>query len=277
MRRVILDALGGEDAERTVVARSEGGAPVEDRAVNDAFDHFADLYEYFRLCHFRDSLDGAGGPLVAVVHAGPFENAHWVGGRAMIGDSQVLFHPFTSRPSVIYQLGVTGLLDCLDLPGRTVESEALRIAAANIFACLVRQFTLRLPAAADTWVVGEKIFRIEAGDGGMSSLRAPGTASTYDSQIARLAARDADLDAYTLSGVPAHAFYRFATDLGGYAWEAAGQIWYAALTDRRARKAMRTLAGFGELTVAVADELYGHRQAAAAASAWDAVEVAGRW
>jgi Zn-dependent metalloprotease len=28
------------------------------------------------------------------------------------------------------------------------------------------------------------------------------------------------------SGIPNHAFYRVAMEIGGYAWEKAGQIWY---------------------------------------------------
>ena len=34
------------------------------------------------------------------------------------------------------------------------------------------------------------------------------------------------------SGIPNHAFYLAATAIGGNAWEAAGHIWYTALTER---------------------------------------------
>jgi Zn-dependent metalloprotease len=34
------------------------------------------------------------------------------------------------------------------------------------------------------------------------------------------------------SGIPNHAFYVVATELGGYAWEKAGQIWYVTLKDK---------------------------------------------
>ena len=34
------------------------------------------------------------------------------------------------------------------------------------------------------------------------------------------------------SGIPNHAFFLAATILGGFAWERAGKIWYAALTKK---------------------------------------------
>src|ERR1035437_3062349 len=38
---------------------------------------------------------------------------------------------------------------------------------------------------------------------------------------------------HTNSGIPNHAFYVASTTLGGNAWEAAGNIWYDALLDRK--------------------------------------------
>ena len=37
---------------------------------------------------------------------------------------------------------------------------------------------------------------------------------------------------HTNSGIPNHAFYLVATELGGFSWERAGRIWYEALTKR---------------------------------------------
>lgn len=34
------------------------------------------------------------------------------------------------------------------------------------------------------------------------------------------------------SGIPNHAFYLVAMELGGYAWEKAGRIWHVTLRDR---------------------------------------------
>ena len=37
------------------------------------------------------------------------------------------------------------------------------------------------------------------------------------------------------SGIPNHAFYQVAINIGGFAWERAGRIWYDALRDSRLR------------------------------------------
>ena len=34
------------------------------------------------------------------------------------------------------------------------------------------------------------------------------------------------------SGIPNHAFYLTAMEIGGYAWEKAGRIWYITLRER---------------------------------------------
>ena len=57
------------------------------------------------------------------------------------------------------------------------------------------------------------------------------------------------------SGIPNHAFYVTAIQIGGSAWEKAGQIWYKALTDK-----LQSTSNFQDaanLTFAAAGELYG--------------------
>jgi len=278
LRRIVLDARAGLEAAKAVVVRAEGAEAVGDPAVDEVFALFADVYDYLRLCHFRDSLDDVGCPLIAVVHVGErYENASWDGGHAMIGDAEVLFHRFTSRPSVVYQLAAMGLLEHLGLRDRTAEAAALRTACANVFACLSEQFTRRQPASTASWLVGEDLFRSKLGGGAMYSLASPGSASSYDTQIACLSDAPSGADASRIAGVAAHAFYRFAIELEGYAWETAGRVWYATLTDSRAGRAWRSFTGFAGLNVAVARELYGRSTSAAAADAWRAVGVTGPW
>jgi hypothetical protein len=57
------------------------------------------------------------------------------------------------------------------------------------------------------------------------------------------------------SGITNRAFYVMAMEIGGYAWEKAGQIWYVALTEK-----LPATADFNEaaqLTYEAAGELYG--------------------
>ena len=58
------------------------------------------------------------------------------------------------------------------------------------------------------------------------------------------------------SGIPNHAFYLAATNLGGHAWEKAGRIWYATVRNPK----LTPIAGFvtfARLTVKDAGKLYG--------------------
>jgi Zn-dependent metalloprotease len=57
------------------------------------------------------------------------------------------------------------------------------------------------------------------------------------------------------SGIPNHAFYVVATELGGFAWEKAGLIWYTTLKDK-----LKPGSNFQEcanMTYLVAAEKYG--------------------
>ena len=79
---------------------------------------------------------------------------------------------------------------------------------------------------------------------------------------------------HTNSGIPNHAFYVIATTLGGHAWDAAGPIWYATLTDA-ALAAGSTFQDFAKLTLSHAQRTYGagSKEALAVKAGWDAVKV----
>ena len=78
------------------------------------------------------------------------------------------------------------------------------------------------------------------------------------------------------SGIPNHAFWRLATQLGGNAWETPGRIWYDALRDRELRTTS-TFREFARITHDVARRLHGNSSAEADAveAAWAFVGV--RW
>jgi hypothetical protein len=73
------------------------------------------------------------------------------------------------------------------------------------------------------------------------------------------------------SGIPNHAFQLAATLLGGKAWEVAGRIWYAALTQKLNRRAQ--FRHCAEATYEAAGELFGVGSAPqhAVAEAWKGV------
>ena len=76
------------------------------------------------------------------------------------------------------------------------------------------------------------------------------------------------------SGIPNRAFALAATAIGGYAWEAAGQIWYDTITAKGVPKDI-DFAGFAERTIAAAKKRFGAKstQTKAVHDAWVTVKV----
>ena len=95
-------------------------------------------------------------------------------------------------------------------------------------------------------------------------MKAPGTA--YDDPVLGKDPQPAHMRDYVdtvednggvhiNSGIPNHAFYVVAKEIGGYAWEKAGQIWYVTLRDKLGSQS--DFQDAARLTFQVAGELYG--------------------
>jgi Zn-dependent metalloprotease len=77
------------------------------------------------------------------------------------------------------------------------------------------------------------------------------------------------------SGIPNHAFYLAAYNVGGYAWEKVGRVWYAALCDTALVKINANFADFKAATITHAGKLFKGDKAVeeAVKNAWEAVGV----
>ncbi len=73
------------------------------------------------------------------------------------------------------------------------------------------------------------------------------------------------------SGIPNHAFYLLAIELGGHAWDRAGRIWFQALT--QAASPHTTFAHFARETVEAAEALFDTTIARKVEHAWHLVGV----
>src|SRR5262249_22516728 len=70
-RRTIYDARNAEpDPPSGVLVRGEGDNPAKDSAVNEAYDGLGFTYDFYRQVLDRNSLDGNGMRLDAIVHYG---------------------------------------------------------------------------------------------------------------------------------------------------------------------------------------------------------------
>lgn len=246
-QRTIYDAQQGTTLPGVVVRREGDGAST-DPAVNEAYDGSGYTYEMYKDVYQRDSVDGNGLPLDSTVHyQRGYDNAFWNGTQMVYGDGdddlpepQRLFNRFTICLDVIgHELthGVTqyeAALAYWEQPGALNES------MSDVFGSLVKQYRLKQTADQADWIIGQGLFTSNVKGVGIRSMKAPGTA--YDDPVLGRDPQPSHMNDYVNtqednggvhinSGIPNHAFYVAATEIGGYAWEKAGQIWYATLRD----------------------------------------------
>src|SRR6185503_20585182 len=118
---------------------------------------------------------------------------------------------------------------------------ALNESMSDVFGSLVKQRTMNQTVGEADWLIGQGLFTTNVRGDALRSLKAPGTA--YDDPILGKDPQPAHMRDYnnTLdddggvhinSGIPNHAFYVAAVEIGGNAWEKVGRIWYITLRDK---------------------------------------------
>lgn len=247
--------------------RGEGDEPGGDATVNRAYSGLGATFELLLSAYGRDSLDGAGLPLVASVHYDEsYANAFWDGEQMVFGDGDgEVFLDFTLPVDVIgHELahGLTQYTANLEYQG---QSGALNESVSDVFGSLVKQYTLDQTADRADWLIGAGLLAPGVTGEALRSMKAPGTA--YDDDVLGKDPQPATMDDYVRtsqdnggvhinSGIPNHAFYLLAVQLGGKAWERAGQIWFDVLTGGELA-ADAEFADFARLTVAAARARFG--------------------
>lgn len=278
--RTISDAGNTQQLPGAVV-RTEDDAPVDDTAVNEAFDGLGATFEMLLAAFQRNSLDDAGAPLDATVHYGvDYDNAFWDGERMVFGDGDgEVFRGFTGSLTVIgHELahGVVQHTANLEYQG---QPGALNESIADVFGALTEQYALGQSAEQASWLIGAEIFTEAVEGSALRSMLAPGTAYDDDelgkdpqpdhmSGFVRTTEDNGGV--HINSGIPNRAFALFARDLGGNAWERAGTVWYRALTGGLSSTA--TFTAFADATVAAAATV-DEETATAARRAWSTVGV----
>lgn len=265
-RRSIYDAQHEEELPGVFV-RGEGSAPGKDTAVNEAYEGSGATYDFYKEIYERNSIDDRGLRLDSTVHFGTdYDNAFWNGQQMVYGDGDgQIFERFTKCIDVIgHELthGVTQYEAGLVYRN---QSGALNESMSDVFGSLLKQYVLKQTADKADWLIGQGLFTKNVKGVALRSMQAPGTA--YDDPQLGKDPQPAHMRDYVRtpednggvhinSGIPNHAFYIVAREIGGYAWEKAGKIWYVTLRDR-----LRSRASFHRaavLTFQVAGELFGH-------------------
>lgn len=284
LTRRVYDAKNGETLPGVLV-RSEGDNPIGDSSVDEAYEGAGDTWDLYKGVYERCSIDDRGMIIDQTVHYGEeYNNAFWNGEQMVYGDGDgELFTRFTMDIDVIaHELthGVTqyeaGLL-------YWYQSGALNESFSDVFGSLVKQRKLGQEVNQADWLIGANVLIGE--NFALRSMKAPGTAYTDHPIIGDDPQPETMDDYHTLppwednggvhinSGIPNHAFYLAAMEMGGYAWEKAGLIWYRALTDKLGKGA--TFIRAARATIQVAREEFGARspEAKAVAKAWKEVKV----
>jgi Zn-dependent metalloprotease len=246
-KRLVYDAQNGSGLPGHLV-RSEGEGSSGDAAADEAYDGSGATYDLYKEVFGRDSVDNQGMNLISTVHyLEGYDNAFWNGEQMVYGDGdedlpeeERLFNRFTKVIDIIgHELthGVTQYeanLVYRDQPGALNES------ISDVFGSLVKQRVKNHTAEQADWLIGEGLFTSNVDAEGIRSMKAPGTA--YDDPVLGRDPQPGHMDDYVEtssdnggvhinSGIPNKAFYNVATEIGGYAWEKGGAIWYLALCD----------------------------------------------
>ncbi|MEV7089525.1 M4 family metallopeptidase [Streptomyces sp. NPDC093085] len=281
--RTIHDCRHGTALPGTKV-REEGSEPSGDATVNRAYSGLGATFELLLSAYGRDSLDGAGLPLAASVHYDrEYANAFWDGEQMVFGDGDgEVFLDFTLPVDVIGHELTHGLTQYTANLAYYGQSGALNESLSDVFGTLVKQHALDRTADQADWLIGEGLLGPRVHGVALRSMKAPGTA--YDDPALGKDPQPATMDDYVRtskdnggvhinSGIPNHAFYLLATELGGKAWERAGQIWFDVLTGGEL-EVDAEFTDFARLTVAAARARYGDAaELEATVKAWSQVGV----
>jgi Zn-dependent metalloprotease len=247
--------------------RKEGQAAVGNADADNVYDYAGNTYSFYQSLFGRNSIDNLGMKLIQTVHFDKnYTNAFW-DGKQMIygeGDNQT-FSSFTSDIDIIAHELTHGVIqyECnLDYQD---QSGALNESLADIFGIMIKQKTLNQDVKQSNWLIGENV--LIGANYAIRSLKAPGTAYVNhpllgtDPQPAHMnnffqGSYD-NGGVHLNSGIPNHAFYLAAYNVGGFAWDKVGKVWYNAMCNTTAVPSNATFVMFKDATINEAIKLFG--------------------
>ena len=263
--------------------RGEGDDPVNDDAVNEAYDFSGITYDFYKEIFDRNSLDNKGMSLISSVHYGKnINNAFFNGEQMLYGDGDgKIFIRFTRALDVVAHELTHGVIMHESNLEYLNESGALNEHFADAMSALVKQWHLQQPVEEADWLMGDAIV---APSLGVKSLRTFKAEKAYENHPVLGTDRQPKhiKDKYTgfednggvhiNSGIPNHAFYLVAIELGGKSWDKTGSIWYKTLRNLNKSSNFQEAAAMS-YQVAGADFGSGSLEQQAVKKAWDAVGI----
>ncbi|KAL2060956.1 hypothetical protein VTL71DRAFT_9008 [Oculimacula yallundae] len=270
-----------------------------DTGAKEVLEYFGKTFEFYKEVLGRNGIDDKDLKMIGSLHyddvPGPpgMDNAFWDGDEMAFGDGDgEIFGSFTKNIDVIGHELTHGVVQFTANLEYEIQSGALNESMADVFGTMIKQYFhpdgKQLSSDAD-WLIGEGIFLPAITNAkALRSMKAPGTA--YNNPKVGKDRQPATMDGYIKSpntdagdwggvhmnsGIPNHAFYLASVAIGGYSWEKAGKVWYAALCDESLRGIDTGTAFkvFADLTVGYAKKLFDEDVEAAVRKAWVDVKV----
>ena len=162
-----------------VRVRSEGQAPTNDSAVDEAYDGLGATFDLYAEVYGRNSIDDNGMDMVGTVHFGRnFGNALWNGRQMIFGDGDgEVFNRMTVAIDVMGHELTHGVIQ-YDVPPNGLEFAnqpgALNESIADVFGSLVKQYHLQQTAGEADWLIGQGFLTVNVKGVALRSMKAPG-------------------------------------------------------------------------------------------------------
>ncbi|EXK35663.1 hypothetical protein FOMG_08876 [Fusarium oxysporum f. sp. melonis 26406] len=266
------------------LVRKEGEDKVKDEAVNEAYDNVGIVLGFYKEQFNWNSIDNKNVDVSSSVHFGEgYENAFWDPGRLQMvyGDGGEFLNNFTGCIDVIgHELthAVTEHTSPLDYTG---QSGALNEHVSDVFGIMIKQKVQNEKAHGADWLIGEDCILPGVKGVALRSMKAPGTAYN-DTRFGKDPQPDNMKDyeiivednggVHIYSGIPNKAFYLASVAFGGYSWEKAGKIWWETMRSGKIAPKCQ-FKHFADITVEIAEELFGEEAAKIVRKAWTDVGV----
>lgn len=279
-RREVYDAKGKEEHPGEK-ARFEGDAASGDKEVDDTYDFAGATRDFYKDVLERNSIDDNGMKLMSTVNYGQnYENAFWNGTQMTYGrpGAESPFKTFVLMDVAGHEVthGVTEKVAGMIYYG---QSGALNESMSDVFGELIQQKAKGIKAEDATWDIGEGIWKDGVKGTALRNMLNPGSA--YNDDKVGKDPQPGHMKDYVQtwsdnggvhynSGIPNRAFALFAKEVGGFAWEGPGKIWYEAMKNAGSNP---SFSQFAQKTLDAAAKLGMNAEIPKLQKAWEAVGV----
>jgi Zn-dependent metalloprotease len=271
--RLIFDA-NGESSLPGELKRREGQGPRGENDVDKAYDFSGDAFRLFKEAFERNSIDNSGMTLISTVnYIEPgeefYNNASWNGEQMIYGvPDPSIFKTFLLRTVAAHEMG-HGVVQHEGGLRYQKDTGALNEHFADVFGILAEQLNRNEDSDQSKWLIGEGIWADTINGESLRSMSDPGTA--YDDPLIGKDPQPKHINNYAdlpvdpfndwggvhmNSGIPNHAFYKAAKNIGGPAWSSAGVVWYAALKVLPGKPSTTTFQDLANTTNEIASRLF---------------------